>query len=58
MVINSLDSQTHAWTAREGNKPVLQLGRIEPALWNKLIRLREDGGVIVNERAAARNIGL
>ena len=50
-----LDAQAHARTAREGNEPVVQLTRFKPAVRPEYIRFSENGRVVVNKRAAARD---
>jgi hypothetical protein len=51
--VNLLDTQTHTRTPRERYKPIIQLTRFEPALWDELVRLGKDICVVVHKSAAA-----
>jgi hypothetical protein len=50
-----LETQTHTWAAREGHQPVFKIDRLEPALRDELVWLRENCAIIVDKGAAARD---
>lgn len=56
--VSLLDTKTHARAARECNKPIVQLWRLEPAFRDKFVRIGEDVSIVVNKRTAARNDSL